>query len=216
MFFFPGAAGAGQSTFVTFVPNSWVQNLNNPRVPRLIWPGNSIFSGRSGSNRGIERQCPRGRLTKHHSCLIGKRAVRYSHVCIFSVPKTTYQATHIHEDSFSTNGRPWLERKIPTIMAPLTPHWTQPSHPEIQQVIIGKEGEFSSKSVSKIAVAPLGRYAELTTPPCTFVDASTYATVQAGRDRHILLNSDLLYLNHSCEPSLVSAKTIKRTSPGST
>lgn len=92
-------------------------------------------------------------------------------------------------------------------MAPLTPHWTQPSHPEIQQVVIGKEGEFSSKSLSKITVAPLGLYAELTTPPCTFVDASTYATVQAGRDRHILLNSDLLYLNHSCEPSLVSAKT---------
>lgn len=96
-------------------------------------------------------------------------------------------------------------------MAPLKPHWTQPSHPEIQQVVLGKEGDFTSKSLSKINVAPLGLYAELTTPPCTFVDASTYATVQAGREKHILLNSDLLYLNHSCEPSLVSCE--KTASP---
>lgn len=110
-------------------------------------------------------------------------------------------------DSENHKRGPWLEQYIHTyIMAPLTPHWTQPSHPEIQQVVIGKDAEFSSKSLSRITVAPLGLYAELTTPPCTFVDASTYATVQAGRDRHILLNSDLLYLNHSCEPSLVSAK----------
>lgn len=92
-----------------------------------------------------------------------------------------------------------------SIMAPLTPHWTQPSHPDIQEVVVGKEGEFTSKSLSKVTVEPLGLYAELTSPPCTFVEESTYATVQAGRDRHILLNSDLLYLNHSCEPSLVSA-----------
>lgn len=90
-------------------------------------------------------------------------------------------------------------------MAPLTPHWTQPSHPDIQEVVFGKGEDFSSKSLSKVTVAPLGLYAELTSPPCTFVEASSYATVQAGRDRHILLNSDLLYLNHSCEPSLVSA-----------
>lgn len=88
-------------------------------------------------------------------------------------------------------------------MAPLTPHWTQPSHPDIQEVVIGKEGDFSSKSLSKITVAPLALYAELTSPPCTFVEESTYATVQAGRNKHILLNSDLLYLNHSCEPSLI-------------
>lgn len=30
----------------------------------------------------------------------------------------------------------------------------------------------------------------------------TYATVQAGRDLHIQLNSDLVFINHSCEPTL--------------
>lgn len=88
-------------------------------------------------------------------------------------------------------------------MAPLKPHWAQPSHPEILEVIVGADGEFSSKSVSKIDLAPNGVYAGLTCPPCTFVDESSYASVQVGRDSHILLNSDLLYLNHSCEPSLV-------------
>lgn len=91
--------------------------------------------------------------------------------------------------------------------APLKPHWHQPSHPEIQQVVPGADGgDFSSKSLSKVRVAPFGVFADMTFPPCTLVGASTYATVQISRDRHILLNSDLLYLNHSCEPSLVSIR----------
>lgn len=92
--------------------------------------------------------------------------------------------------------------------APLKPHWHQPSHPAIQQVVLGgaDEGDFSSKSLSKVRVAPFGVFADMTFPPCTLVAASTYATVQISRDRHILLNSDLLYLNHSCEPSLVSIR----------
>ncbi|CAN8103271.1 unnamed protein product [Discula destructiva] len=88
-------------------------------------------------------------------------------------------------------------------MAPITPHWPQPSHPAIQEVHFGSNGDFTSKSLSRVAIPPLGLYAKLTSPPCTFVAESSYATVQAGRDRHILLNSDLLYLNHSCEPSLI-------------
>lgn len=88
--------------------------------------------------------------------------------------------------------------------APLKPHWQQPSHPEIQQVVFSNAGDFSSKSVSRVHVTPFGLFADMSFPPCTLVEESTYATVQISRDRHILLNSDLLYLNHSCEPSLVS------------
>lgn len=90
------------------------------------------------------------------------------------------------------------------IMAPLKPHWAQPSHPDIQEVIFGEDGEFSSKSQSKVAVAPFGVFADMSSPPCTVVQESSYASVQIGQNRHILLNSDLLYMNHSCEPSLVS------------
>lgn len=88
-------------------------------------------------------------------------------------------------------------------MAPLELHWQQPSHPDIQEVI-KNEGDFVSKSISRIAVAPFGVYADLAVPPYTIEDRPTYATCQIGRDKHISLNSDLLYMNHSCEPSLVS------------
>ncbi|KAI1136572.1 hypothetical protein F5Y05DRAFT_405155 [Hypoxylon sp. FL0543] len=87
-------------------------------------------------------------------------------------------------------------------MAPLTPHWDQPSHPDIQDVIIN-EHEFTSKSLSRISLPPFGLYAKMDSPPCTFASAPTYATVQCGRDKHLNLNSDLLYINHSCEPSLI-------------
>ncbi|KAI2634161.1 hypothetical protein GGS26DRAFT_33039 [Hypomontagnella submonticulosa] len=87
-------------------------------------------------------------------------------------------------------------------MAPLTPHWEQPSHPEIQDVIINVH-EFTSKSLSKVSLPPFGLYAKLDFPPCTLAGEPTYATVQCGRDKHLNLNSDLLYINHSCEPSLI-------------
>ncbi|KAK8107179.1 Histone-lysine N-methyltransferase ash1 [Apiospora kogelbergensis] len=95
-------------------------------------------------------------------------------------------------------------------MAPLKPHWKQPSHPDIQEVIIN-EHEFTSKSLSKVSLPAFGLYAKMSFPPCTRVngDEPTYATVQYGKDEHLDLNSDLLYINHSCEPSLVSPYPIQ-------
>ncbi|KAG5950880.1 hypothetical protein E4U53_004236 [Claviceps sorghi] len=87
-------------------------------------------------------------------------------------------------------------------MAPLTPHWQQPSHPSIQEVIINNE-EFTSKSLSRVTLPPFAVFAKLSFPPCTVVEKPTYATVQMGKDSHLSLNSDLLYINHSCEPSLI-------------
>ncbi|KAJ9130161.1 Galactose-proton symport, partial [Pleurostoma richardsiae] len=87
-------------------------------------------------------------------------------------------------------------------MAPLKPHWPQPSHPEIQQVLVN-EAAFTTKSISKVALPPFGFFAKMSFPPCTLADGPTYATVQMGRDKHLNLNSDLLYINHSCEPSLI-------------
>ncbi|KXX82751.1 Histone-lysine N-methyltransferase ash1 [Madurella mycetomatis] len=87
-------------------------------------------------------------------------------------------------------------------MAPIKPHWVRPSHPEIQEVLIN-EAEFTTRSISKIALPPFGLFAKLDFPPCTVAAEPTYATVQMGRDKHLDLNSDLLYINHSCEPSLI-------------
>ncbi|KAI1494445.1 hypothetical protein F5X96DRAFT_560409 [Biscogniauxia mediterranea] len=87
-------------------------------------------------------------------------------------------------------------------MAPLTPTWKRPSHPDIQEVLIN-DHEFTSKSLSKVSLPPFGLFARMDFPPCTLAEAPTYATVQCGRDKHLNLNSDLLYINHSCEPSLI-------------
>ncbi|KAK4098198.1 hypothetical protein N658DRAFT_477441 [Parathielavia hyrcaniae] len=87
-------------------------------------------------------------------------------------------------------------------MAPIKPHWVQPSHPDVQEVIVN-EAEFTTKSISKVALPPFALFAKLEFPPCTVAAEPTYATVQMGRDRHLNLNSDLLYINHSCEPSLM-------------
>lgn len=96
-------------------------------------------------------------------------------------------------------------------MAPIKPHWTQPSHPHFLQVIVSdNEAEFTSKSVSTAAAAPFAVLAKLSFPPCTLADEAAYSTVQIGRNRHLELNSDLLYLNHSCEPSLVSFAPFER------
>ncbi|CAJ2511793.1 Uu.00g074180.m01.CDS01 [Anthostomella pinea] len=88
-------------------------------------------------------------------------------------------------------------------MAPLKPHWKQPSHPGIQELIISNDQEFTSKSLSKISVAPFGLYAKMDFPPCTLSETPTYATVQCGLEKHLDLNSDLMFINHSCEPSLI-------------
>ncbi|CAL3973576.1 unnamed protein product [Diplocarpon coronariae] len=91
-------------------------------------------------------------------------------------------------------------------MDPLTPHWKQPSHPDIQIVVPpASPSDFSTKSLSRIAVAPHGLFARFEFPPCTWTDRPTYATVQTAEGEHLNLNSDLVYINHSCEPSLVSA-----------
>jgi hypothetical protein len=61
------------------------------------------------------------------------------------------------------------------------------------------------KSYSKIQLPPFGVFAKLEFPPCTTAEKPTYATVQMGRNEHLNLNSDLLYINHGCDPSLVGS-----------
>ncbi|KAG0646160.1 histone H3-K36 methyltransferase [Hyphodiscus hymeniophilus] len=88
-------------------------------------------------------------------------------------------------------------------MAPLTPSWAQPSHPDIQDVVLPTDpSQFTTKSLSKVDLPPYAVFAKMAFPPCTKADAPTYATVQMGKSEHLNLNSDLVYINHSCDPSL--------------
>ncbi|KAF5565762.1 post-SET domain-containing protein [Fusarium napiforme] len=73
-------------------------------------------------------------------------------------------------------------------MAPLTPHWHQPSHPDIQEVVIVNPEEFTTKSISRVSLPPFAVFAKFDFPPCTPASEPTYATVQTGRDTHLNLN----------------------------
>lgn len=97
-------------------------------------------------------------------------------------------------------------------MAPLKPHWSQPSHPDLQEVIVN-EAAFSSKTISKVSLPPGAVYAKMDFPPCTIAPEASYASVQMGKDKHLLLNSDLMFINHSCEPSLVSHQALDQATP---
>ncbi|KAJ8067667.1 hypothetical protein OCU04_003274 [Sclerotinia nivalis] len=89
-------------------------------------------------------------------------------------------------------------------MAPVKPFWSQPSHPHIQEVIYGEDKNgYTTKSISRVSLPPYAVFAKMEFPPCTAAPEATYATVQTDTNTHLNLNSDLLYINHSCEPSLI-------------
>src|SRR5438045_6298898 len=88
----------------------------------------------------------------------------------------------------------------------ITPFWAQPSHGDIQDVRYASGGDFMTKSYSKVRLPPFALFAKLDFPPCTKADRPTYATVQMGRDEHLNLNSDLLYINHGCDPDRKSTR----------
>ncbi|SZF02309.1 unnamed protein product [Blumeria hordei] len=96
-------------------------------------------------------------------------------------------------------------------MAPIKPDWIQPSHPEILQVVYGNDvDKFQSKTYSIIRMPPNSVFAKLTEPPCSIAQGPSYDTVQVAKDIHLQLNSDLMYLDHSCDPSLI-VDTAQRT-----
>ncbi|KAI8873661.1 hypothetical protein GQ42DRAFT_103517, partial [Ramicandelaber brevisporus] len=73
----------------------------------------------------------------------------------------------------------------------------QPSHPDLFRVDF-KAGTYASRLLTMRAF----RAGETI---CTVTTATSgpkrYSTVQVSHDAHIELNSDLLYMNHSCDPT---------------
>lgn len=79
------------------------------------------------------------------------------------------------------------------------PAWVKPDLTRLLRVE-HKEGSFASRSVSLVDLPAGAVFARITNPtPAT----CAYSSVQASRDLHIELNCDLVYINHSCRPSLV-------------
>jgi hypothetical protein len=80
------------------------------------------------------------------------------------------------------------------------PAWVKPNLPILLNVRRGAEGEFTSYAISKVSLPPGALYARINDAVAT--DKPSYSSVQVGRDRHVELHCDLVFVNHSCSPSL--------------
>ncbi|KAF9958734.1 hypothetical protein BGZ72_011033 [Mortierella alpina] len=74
----------------------------------------------------------------------------------------------------------------------------QPTHPGLFEVVYAK-GSFNSQLV---ACRDYKKGEIICDIQGTTPGPKKYTTVQISRDLHIELNSDLVYLNHSCEPTV--------------
>lgn len=84
-------------------------------------------------------------------------------------------------------------------MTPMTPHWVQPSHPDLIE-IFRSPNDFTSYAISKVDLPEGAVLTPLT--GATVVDTASYASYQVTADTHMEFNSDLLYCDHSCDPNL--------------
>ncbi|RKO93896.1 hypothetical protein BDK51DRAFT_18365, partial [Blyttiomyces helicus] len=69
----------------------------------------------------------------------------------------------------------------------------------LQVVKSGTDGEFKSKLVTLTPVAKGGVVAKIEGQTKA---AKRWSSVQVSADEHIELNSDLIFMNHSCNPSV--------------
>lgn len=84
------------------------------------------------------------------------------------------------------------------------------SHPSLLYIETpDTDAPFSTRIRSLVDLPPSAVFAEMACPPGTVVSQATYQTLQVGEHTHVSLNSDLEYLNHSCEPTLVRKKNKK-------
>ncbi|KAK6532034.1 hypothetical protein TWF694_003197 [Orbilia ellipsospora] len=78
--------------------------------------------------------------------------------------------------------------------------FTQPTHPD-RLLVLKSDAAYKSSAQSLISLPAGALFAKITT--ATYVDETTYTSVATGQDSRIELNSDLVFCNHSCKPSLV-------------
>lgn len=79
------------------------------------------------------------------------------------------------------------------------PLWVNPNIDSLLELVSSKES-FKSYTVSKVSLPAGSLFARIT--GITQAPSKTYGTVQAGLNLHIELNSNLLYIDHSCDPCL--------------
>ncbi|KAJ5081909.1 hypothetical protein NUU61_010173 [Penicillium alfredii] len=86
---------------------------------------------------------------------------------------------------------------VPTAPTFLEP--SPPTHPD--RLYVNRSAKaFGSGAFSLVDLPAGALFAKITTAT---PGKKAYTSVQTGRDTHIELNSDLVYCNHSCAPSLI-------------
>jgi hypothetical protein len=88
---------------------------------------------------------------------------------------------------------------LPPAPSNIVPAWVQPDLSRLLHVE-HQPGSYASRSVSLVTLPPGALFARITNPTPA---SCAYSSVQASRDLHIELNCDLVYINHSCRPTLV-------------
>ncbi|KAF2123968.1 hypothetical protein P153DRAFT_371276 [Dothidotthia symphoricarpi CBS 119687] len=90
-----------------------------------------------------------------------------------------------------TNGKSTSSKQIPA--------WVTPDLTRLLRVEL-LPGDFASRAISLVTLPAGALFARISNPtPAT----CAYTSVQAGRDLHIELNCDLVYINHSCTPTVI-------------
>ncbi|KAF2136030.1 uncharacterized protein K452DRAFT_292750 [Aplosporella prunicola CBS 121167] len=79
------------------------------------------------------------------------------------------------------------------------PAWAGPDLTRLLEVHHGEN--YTTRAISKVSLAPHALFARITS--ATPVPQAAYTTVQCSPTSHIELNSDLVYINHSCAPNLI-------------
>ncbi|KAI9470602.1 MAG: hypothetical protein EXX96DRAFT_611793 [Benjaminiella poitrasii] len=75
----------------------------------------------------------------------------------------------------------------------------KPTHPNDFKVV--RQGSPESFSSKLVAVRSFAKGSVIATLEGLTLGAKRYSTVQISKDEHIELNSDLVFMNHSCDPS---------------
>ncbi len=88
---------------------------------------------------------------------------------------------------------------MPSYEEPIVPLWVRPELSQLLKVEKSTE-EFGSGARSLVDLPAGSLFARITTASPA---RAAYTTVQVGENAHIELNSNLVYANHSCDPSLV-------------
>ncbi|KAF3911165.1 hypothetical protein AA313_de0208930 [Arthrobotrys entomopaga] len=78
--------------------------------------------------------------------------------------------------------------------------FSQPTHPD-RILVLTSDAAYKSSAQSLISLPAGSLFAKITT--ATYVDKRTYTSVATGPNSRIELNSDLVFCNHSCKPSLI-------------